>query len=197
METLVEKKWEDVVHRGTTGRSSLNFLIEDWEMRDRFRHSVSWHIPTTDLVELIKSYSPVVSVGSGLAYTESIALEKGADILATDISPDEKNLWCTDGEFQMEVEKLDASGAVKKYFDRNVFMGWPPYDNPMAYEVVKAMEIGKFLVYVGEGHGGCTGNDEFFEYLYANFEEVEIEFSIPRWSGIYDGVQVFKKVKNE
>jgi hypothetical protein len=96
----------------------------------------------------------------------------------------------------MPVEKSDSVEAVKKYSDRNVYMAWPPYDHPMAFETVQAMEVVRILIYVGEGHGGCTGDDKFFEYLYSNFEEIETTAAIPSWSGIYDNVSVYKKIKS-
>ena len=123
------------------------------------------------------------------------AYEQGADIIATDLEPTEKNHWCSEGKFYMDVEKIAADDAIKKYPGRNVFMAWPPYDNPMAYEVVKNMGVGRKLVFVGEGYGGCTGDDNFFQYLETNFEEIDIDFTIPRWSGIYDGVRHYIKTK--
>jgi hypothetical protein len=190
-EFLVDDKWKDVITRDV---ARMSFSELDWEKRDNFRTGISWHIPTESLVELIKCYSPVVSVGAGLAYTESIALEKGADIIATDISPDSLNKWCR-GDYRMLVERKESVEAVKSYNDRNVFIAWPPYDNPMAFETAKAMEVGRVLIYVGESGGGCTGDGDFFNYLYENFEEIEISAAIPSWSGIYDNVYVYRKVK--
>ena len=201
---LVDENWRKLVERGTSkrdlfGSSFSPFDAEkfanDYIKRDNFRHSVSWHIPTSSLIDLLKEFSPIVSIGAGFAYTESIASEKGADIIATDIQPNDKNKWCTKGEFYMEVEKLSGVEAVEKYSSRNVFMAWPPYDNPMAYEVALNMEIGKTLVFVGESYGGCTADDNFFQYLASNFEEQDTEANIPSWSGIYDNVQVYKKIK--
>ena len=175
-------------------RSPSHSLVENWEKREDFRSGTSWHIPTKELVASLVEYSPMVSVGSGFAYTESLAIKEGADIISTDLSPDSNNHWCRDGKFYCDVEKIKADEAVKKYKDRNVFMAWPPYDNPMAAEVVEAMEVGKYLVFVGEYHGGCTGDDNFFEILYANFEEVS-DLAIPNWPGIRDSCVIYKKIK--
>lgn len=163
-----------------------------YEKREKFRCGTSWHIPTQDLISVIKKYGPIVSVGSGFAYTESIAISQGADVIATDIEPSDKNRWCRDGKFYCSVEKLSADEAVKKYKDRNVFMAWPPYDNPMAHDVALAMEPGRYLIYIGEGGGGCTGDSDFFEYLETNFIEVD-SANIPRWSGLHDYCTVYRK----
>ena len=165
-----------------------------YDKREKFRTGTSWHVPNQKLIDVLVSNGPIVSVGSGFAYTESIAISQGADIIATDVEPTKKNGWCRGGKFYCDVEKLKGDEAVKKYSDRNVFMAWPPYDNPMAYEVASSMEIGSTLIYIGEDHGGCTGDDQFFTLIYSNFEEVD-SFEIPRWSGLNDYVFIYKKIK--
>ncbi len=179
---------------GFGSRFDVNTLSESFTVREKYRKGVSWHIPTDELIDLIISYGPIVSVGSGFANTESIIKERGGDIIATDINPSDSNGWCKDGQYKMDVEEISSISAVKKYSDRNVFMAWPPYDTPMAYDTVLAMEIGKYLIYIGEGNGGCNGDDRFFGELYANFEEVS-EISIPQWDGIHDYCTVYKKIK--
>jgi hypothetical protein len=170
-------------------------IVEYWNKREDFRSGTSWHIPTKELVDSLVEYSPIVSVGSGFAYTESLAVKEGADIVATDLSPNKKNTWCRDGEFYCGVEKIKADEAVKKYKDRNVFMAWPPYDNPMAAEVANAMDTGKYLIFVGESYGGCTGDDNFFELLSEKFEVVNYDIPIPNWPGIRDECVIYKKIK--
>jgi hypothetical protein len=169
-------------------------MIEEWDKREKFRSGVSWHVPTQEVINLLLNYGPIVSVGSGFAYTESIAIAQGADIISTDIEPNEKNGWCRGEKFYCNVEKLSAIDAVKKYKGRNVFMAWPPYNTPMAHDVVSNMEVGAYLIYIGEGHGGCTGDDNFFECLYSNFEEID-DIAIPQWMGLHDYCTVYKKIK--
>ena len=190
---LLEKEWRDLIVADNNRRFTLDYEV--YVKRDKFRSGISWHIPNQGLIDLIVENSPIVSVGSGFGYSEKLASDQGADIIATDLEPTEKNHWCSEGKYYIDVEKITAPDAVKKYSGRNVFMAWPPYDNPMAYEVVKNMEVGRKLVFVGEGYGGCTGDDNFFQYLETNFEEIDIDFTIPRWSGIYDGVRYYIKSK--
>jgi hypothetical protein len=167
-------------------------VMEDWEKRDNFRSGTSWHLPSQNIIDSIVKYGPILSVGAGFGYTESLAKSQGADIISTDISPDKDNKWCHKGKYHCEVEKLSAIEAIQKYPDRNVFMAWPPYDHPMAYEVVSEMKIGNYLIYIGEGHGGCTGDDRFFENLYEEFEEIE-EVDMASWWGINDYCAVYRK----
>jgi hypothetical protein len=197
---LVEDKWKPLVERGTEDRFLFgdkfdpDEYVKDYQKREAFRTGVSWHIPSEDLVKKLSSFSPVLSVGSGFGYTEHLAAKRGCNIICTDISPDQKNHWCRKGKFYMDVEKIDASKAVLKYSERNVFMAWPPYNNPMAADVVKNMEVGRFLIYVGEGGGGCTGDEDFFSILNGDFEEIEW-IKISSWSGIHDFVGIYKKIR--
>jgi hypothetical protein len=181
---LVEEKWKPAI-------LSRGWNDKYWEDREKFRHGISWHIPTQELVDRICEISPCVSIGAGLGYTESLAIKQGADIIATDIEPNNQNSWCN-GDFHCEVEKIEAIDAVEKYSDRNVFMAWPPYDTSMAYDVASRMLPGKYLLYVGESGGGCNGNDDFFRCLHEDFTEID-EIAIPKWSGIYDNVVVYQK----
>jgi hypothetical protein len=195
---LIDNEWKKVVETGIARFGVMNLSAEKWgenfKKREDFRKGVSWHIPTQELVDAIKKYSPIVSVGCGFGYTEKLAEKEGADIILTDISPDIQNKWCISDkmEFPNGVLSMDAKSAIKSFKDRNVFMAWPPYNNPMAYEVVKTMKVGRYLVYVGESEGGCTGDSNFFDMLNNKFSEVD-DIYLPSWDGIYDNAKVYRK----
>jgi hypothetical protein len=163
-------------------------------LREEFRVKTCWHVPSLSLLNEMRRHEPLVSVGSGHAYTEALAKERGIDILATDIDPTKQNRWCHGNVFYTNVEKLTARQAVIKYSNRNVFMAWPPYDNKMAIQVVKAMKRGRYLIYIGESMHGCTGCDEFFLYLNTNFQKLNTKAKIDNWSGVHDCVYLYKKV---
>lgn len=64
------------------------------------------------------------------------------------------------------VENIDAISAIEKYGKDVDFiiMSWPPYDEPIGNEVLlKMREINPNckLIYIGEGYGGCTADDDF------------------------------------
>jgi hypothetical protein len=62
----------------------------------------------------------------------------------------------------------------------------------MAYDVALNMVPGSYLIYVGEGWGGCNGDDQFFEYLNNQFEETNY-LAIPKWFGLNDYCSVYRK----
>ena len=165
--------------------------IKLYKDKDNFRTKVSWHVPTVSLISLLVKSGPIVSVGCGNAFTESQAISQGADIICTDLTPP-PNLWCPETAYT-NVEQISAEDAVEKYNDRTVFMAWPPYNTSMAYDVVQKMKSGQKLIYIGEGDGGCTGDDNFFNSLYDDFESLDHDINIKRWVGIYDYVKIFIK----
>jgi hypothetical protein len=175
----------------------LSNYIDNWEVETPFgRFSVydrpekSWHVPTLELVELLKRYSPILSVFSGLALTERAAHAHGVDVLCTDIKP-APNSWCR-GTPVMPVMRLRGDKAVRRFPRRNVFMAWPPYGCFDARKCAEQIAPGCFLIYVDEGQYGCNADDSFFRLLARDFELVE-QLAIPQFSGMHDGVEVHKR----
>ena len=74
------------------------------------------------------------------------------------------------------VKKQDAVEAVLETKADVVIMSWP-YMDDTAFRVWESLEPGTRLVYIGEGGGGCTADDTFFEAVHShelNDESVEI-----------------------
>jgi hypothetical protein len=188
--TLIEDKYKKALN---ASRDYLCTGMENWQLAQEFRKNISWHIPTQSLVDELKKYSPIVSVGSGHAYTEFIAKQQDVDIIATDICPSKENKWCKGEKLFMPVEQISAKKAIQKYPGRNVFLAWPPYDKPMGYEVAKAMKPERILIYIGESEGGCTADDKFYQYIAKSFNEIKTDVDIERWWGLHDYVQIYQK----
>jgi hypothetical protein len=86
-------------------------------------------------------------------------------------------------------------GSVEKlaqHRNRALLLSWPPYDKPFAYEALSAFP-GDTLFYIGEGDGGCTGDDAFFRLLYEEWEEVEYCPDHISWSGIRDYLTLYRR----
>ena len=90
------------------------------------------------------------------------------------------------------VENKDSVKAVKDFPDVKLFvMCWPPYDNSMAYDVFDAMKEGQYLLYIGEGWGGCNADDKFFNTV--RNHEIEVGISLLQFKGLRDHVFLYKK----
>jgi hypothetical protein len=75
--------------------------------------------------------------------------------------------------------------------DRVLLLCWPPYDDPMAHDALHAYRS-DLLIYVGEGYGGCTADDGFFDLLERDWSEVA-RMDIPHWAGIHDYLTIFRR----
>jgi len=155
------------------------------------RPEKSWHVPTLELLQLMKRYSPILSVFSGLALTERGAVGQGADVICTDIKI-APNRWCQ-GTPVMKVEKIRCDRAMRRYPNRNVFMAWPPFGDPSARKCAEQIKTGRKLIYVGEDWYGCNADDSFFDLMGREFREIET-LRIPRFSGINDSVVVYERL---
>jgi len=49
---------------------------------------------------------------------------------------------------------------------------------------------GARIVYIGEGEGGCTGDDDFHAAL-AKQWKLAASYEIPQWDGVHDDVCVY------
>lgn len=109
------------------------------------------------LAELLRGSGPVLEVGCGSGYLCKELTRLGLETFAVD-----------NDDPLMPIHKRDAQGdAVSHVSDRfgAVMMTWPPFHEPFALDVAKAMLPGQILVYEGENGGGCTASPEYFHYM--------------------------------
>lgn len=84
------------------------------------------------------------------------------------------------------------SEALSKAFD-DVRVGKKKFQPEWPSETLMNYR-GDTLVYIGEGGGGCTGDDLFHEILGEEWH-VEDFYEIPQWYGIHDDLYVYKRGK--
>jgi len=127
----------------------------------------------------------------------SLALQSlGVDITATDdYSWPNYKQW---GESVTEVEELDSIQAIEKY-GRDIdllIISWP-YMDENAYKTITALHKinpNALIVYIGEGMGGCTADDDFHDH----FREIDDEdfqkaiSGFQQWWGLHDHVYLGK-----
>lgn len=161
-------------------------LREDAEARELCIRRYSFAIPCVEAVRMLLALSPLVEVGAGSGYWSRLLKEAGADVVSTDIGKQEgySLLWGCEG-----VEELDAVEAVRRHPDRNVFVCWPSYKGAWAADMALEVKPGRTLAVIGEGRGGCTADDRFFDALENGYDEAG-SLRIPRWDGIYDALGV-------
>lgn len=191
MKDCVEKMFEEPMGCSEAQDVIRSISRFDYMARDEAVKRYSFAVPCSEAVRALVKLSPLVEVGAGGGYWAGILKKAGADVIATDIGKQSgySRLWSAES-----VLRMSAVEAVKAYPDRNVFVCWPSYDECWAADMANAILPGRVLAYIGEGCGGCTANDRFFDILEEKYEEVE-QLGIPQWGGIHDFLDIFRRKK--
>lgn len=136
---------------------------------------------------------PCLEIMAGTGFFSYALSLYGCKVKATD-----NYSWENRFDNFINVEKLDCIDAIKKYGKSVKFIicSWP-YMDDTAYKSLLAMrEVNPKcrMIYVGEGWGGCTANDAFFD----NAEFLDIQGfkdavkNYRRWAGIQDYISLVK-----
>lgn len=161
-------------------------LLSDFKKRDKYVNTIAWAIPDDNAIAQIASFvkeETILEIGAGLGYWAKLLQDKGIKIIPTD----SKEITWKHNQLPAytDVLCLKHKKAIKKFSDASVlFLCWPPYSDIMAAESLLAFK-GNRLIYIGEGEGGCNGNDRFFDILSECWISKE-EIAIPQWWGIHD-----------
>ena len=165
----------------------------DCVKRDPLVREFAWAVPSDEAIAAIAELSPIIEVGAGTGYWAMLLQQAGADVLAFDIAPPDKSsnsyrhtkTW-------FPVQQGDASVAAL-HPDRTLMLCWPNYSDSFAFDCLSAYQ-GDRLVFIGEGNGGCTGSEEFFVLLAAEWT-LQSEVMLPQWAGIHDYLSIYHRTK--
>ena len=91
----------------------------------------------------------------------------------------------------------DAVALLPGSFDL-VLLVWPNLDTPFGEQVAHAMRSGQIMILEGEGKGGNTATEEFFDVLSADFERLGAETLALNehhrtYPGLHDRWQIMRK----
>lgn len=168
-------------------RGRSNYLDYRRKVIDRF----GFAILDRKTIERLRPYAPFVEVGAGSGYWTYELRRFGVDCIATEPNPRRnkygfEKVWC-------RRRHMDGIEAVTAFPDRTPLVVWPCYNDPWAERMLKKVKA-KVFVYVGEGYGGCTGDDGFHNLLSKKWESIET-ITIPKWQCIHDDVTVYRRKK--
>lgn len=229
-EQLVTDAWAGYSEDNVSGRSKLNaadvcFLLTQaqdgtlkeskimpvlserfshYYVRDIYARQVSWSVYTEEYINSLKTLMQSIAQKEHPRVLETCA---GRGVLAVPMEKRGIASWvCTDKEpvGRGHVTKSDALKAVELFGELSdvLFVSWVPYESELDYELAMEWVVrrGKPMVIVGEGWGGCTGSEKFWEMsshsngnLYDILDPsniVEDFRDVPRWSGINDHTSV-------
>jgi hypothetical protein len=148
------------------------------------------------LTDLIKKYilTPKgIEVMAGLGWLSYWLIRNDIDIIATTDNKTWKGF--NFNKTPVSIEKIDCVDAVKKYRHKTnlIIMSWP-YMDMNAWRVARALGKHQWLLYIGEGPGGCTASDGFFRYIEKNFEIYRPERPFKRFYGIHDAPWLMRRI---
>jgi hypothetical protein len=180
--------------------------MERYMARQRMVARYAWAIPTTEAIELLLRFAPLVEMGAGTGYWAWLVRQAGGDILAFDRypPPDRRNRWHA-GERQWTEVLPGGPRRLTRHPGRTLLLCWPPQDEPMTQQCLQVYE-GQTLIYAGElnatdldGRELPAASPSASTRLSHPFDgwAVAEALELPRWESVNDRLFVLRRTKVE
>jgi hypothetical protein len=189
-------KWPiDVAGDSTFPRDEYGLpYVTEWVDRDALVDLYSWTITHPDTVAFVAAHTGgrVIDPLAGSGWWASLLTAHGVDVYASD-----KLIACEGNTFHTitahhPIIAGDAPDVVAAHGqDRTLLLSWPPYEDPVGAQILRAY-TGPRVIYIGTERGGCCGDDAMFDELYGNFEEVDVAIPV-RFDAFRDVVAVYER----
>jgi hypothetical protein len=178
-----------------------DFCFMPWRWRRTAVSKYAWAVPDDWAIQVIEEQlngMGVVEIGAGTGYWAWMLSQVGIDVAAYDTKIKRRKLWYP--------VKRGGAKQAKRFPDRALMLCWPWYGEPMATNCLLNYS-GNTLIYIGEGYGGCTADDEFHRLIGegGHYEEngewvsddsewsLVVEEPIPQWDGIHDKLSIYRR----
>jgi hypothetical protein len=178
------------------GEIAPNSLLEsrDDAAKGNFISNYSYAVPTTDAITEISRFfqdkGPILEVSAGLGLWSALLQLAGLDMIPSDAFASDGLEEAKESDTFTSVTHMDSIEAIHLNKTPCLFICWPTYNDPFAFESLKAFE-GEYLLYIGE-HYGCCADDHFFELLEKEWEEVT-EIAHKRWRFAADSITIYQR----
>lgn len=173
-----------------TAARLINLGAERTTLRKQYAWSIITPGDVTWMLSILNGRA-VVEIGAGSGYWAWQLEQAGVDVAAYDPNPvSGVNEYCTSGPYTTVL--ADDATAVKHHQDRVLLMVWPPYGGEHAGHALSLYE-GDLLIYAGEGAGGCTADDAFFELLDAEWDLLQVAPRHVTWWGIHCELAAYRR----
>jgi len=213
-------------------RESSKRLIRVSEARAWACRVYAWSIPSTEVITALATMFAdcgIVDPLAGTGYWARVLSDVGLPVTATDLfipqigaSPAGYdncdaiggNPYHRDIDPWFPVLKADAASSATVNHEKALLLSWPPYNDDTGAKALEAYHAadGRDVIYVGEGNGGCTGDDRMHALLgdgYCSsydddhtdcictveqlFKEIT-SMPVPQWWGIHDRLTIYRRV---
>jgi hypothetical protein len=161
--------------------------------RDTLTFNYAFAIPSPGDIAFLTEYiagRKVIEIGAGTGYWAWQLAQAGVDVLAYDTHDWVRYSRFVDTQFHPVHE--GSVEQLAEHPDRMLMLCWPDYNTPFALDAVTAY-TGDCLIYIGEGWGGCTGDEEFGRVLNDEWDlTVSSRFHI-NYGGINSYVGLYRR----
>jgi hypothetical protein len=204
---LVNPYWEAVRAHVTNSRfwgtcvmrwnlEGGKFDIEGYPDREKLVKQYAWCVTDPASVEFIARHAAggLVDPMAGTGYWAYLLEQAGIDVVSYDIAvagSDDGNAWHGVNPAFVDVIEMDCADAAVKHPEKTLFMSWPPYSEDAGYRALSNY-TGTRVIVIGEGEGGCTGDDALFNALDANWREIAEHIPV-QWEGVHDRITVYER----
>ncbi len=168
-------------------------LVTISSMRSRLFRQYSFGVPNALALSALGEENAIVEMGAGTGFWAYLLRKHGTDVIAYDEKPVIPGSSYNAYGFERSWTEV-LPGSVDKLIDhrnRTLLLCWPDYNTPFASEALRHFP-GSRLAYVGEGYGGCTGDNAFHEALARDWEQCG-EVVIPQWHFIHDNLTFYRR----
>lgn len=170
-----------------------------YDIRQEIVAKSSWFLATEEQISYLANVlrdKNVIEIAAGTGYLATALRSSGVRRYR---AIDSRQSHYTKRSINYGVEYLafEELSPLELHTYDAVLLTWPPYADPLATNVVKAMREGQLLYLQGESRYGCTGDDELFDTLSTQFDEIKTELEDlehPQWNGIRDQWTVWRKL---
>lgn len=176
------------------GPNAVRF-IQTLKRRHAYCETYAWAIPNQEAIDTLVKHSPLIEIGAGRGYWAALAAAQGADIIAFDPNPPDRdgiNSWHRQPGMFFNVVRADLE-IVSRHPDRTLFLCWPPFNSDTALRTLRNYK-GKTVIYVGD-EGRDAGTPQFCAELAKYFTRIQV-VEIPRWPGINDRLEVWRRLES-
>jgi hypothetical protein len=184
----------DPFKMSVTNASIARFGSDREKMR-MLRRQYTYAIPSNDIHSKIREFcgDKIIEMGAGTGYWAKYLSQFEIDVVAFD-TIETRSEYCDDIYYYDIGE--GGPEALNLITDRALLLVWPPYNEPFAYDCLKAYK-GDNLISVGEGYGGCTGDDTFFNLVEEEWDIVHCNYDCLNFYGISSFETIYKRKSKE
>lgn len=195
---LVPEELNEFFTRSESRAYSFSDSFALMSVREPYIHNFGFFLVNEKLLNMLAyefDGDKIIEVGAGTGWLSHNLQQKGLNVTPVD-SHLSNNTYGFKKLYTDIVEDKAEDFILNNKYD-TILMSWPDYSSDFAHTILDRMPKNKTLIYIGEGYGGCTANDDFFYLLESKCTLLEdktyrLQRHVQQWAGIHDQIQVYR-----